>query len=73
MLVSAAGIEPATHALKELISPVFPITSKLLRDCQTLESTNKVDQSWVIAVGDLSALAFYKYREPCGQSGGYPI
>jgi hypothetical protein len=53
MLVSAAGIEPATHALKELISPVFSTTSRLLRDYQTLADTNKADQPWVIAVGDL--------------------
>jgi hypothetical protein len=39
-------------AFSELILPVFPTTSRLLRDCQTLESTNKADQSWVIAVGD---------------------
>jgi hypothetical protein len=26
----------------------------LLRDCQTLESTSKADQSWVIAVGDFN-------------------
>jgi hypothetical protein len=26
----------------------------LLRDCQTLESTNKADQSWVIAVCDFN-------------------
>jgi hypothetical protein len=43
MLVSAAGIEPATHALKELVLPVFPTTSRLLRDCQTLENTTKAD------------------------------
>ena len=52
MMVARDGVEPPTPAFSELVCSVFPTTSRLLRDCQTLESTNKADQSWVIAVGD---------------------
>jgi hypothetical protein len=52
MMVARDGVEPPTPAFSELIVPVFPTTSMLSWDCQTLESTSKARGPWVIAVGD---------------------
>ena len=47
-MVAREGVEPPTPGFSELIFPVFPTISRLLRDCKTLETTNKADKSWVI-------------------------
>jgi hypothetical protein len=72
-MVARDEVEPPTPAFSELVFAVFLTTSRLLRDCQTLENTNKADQPLVIAVGDLGKGKIPAGDLGTGRSSGRPI
>jgi hypothetical protein len=57
----------ATLGFSELVFPVFPTTSKVAWDCQTLECPGKTEGSWVIAVGDSEQITIGYPAPPSGE------
>ena len=53
-MVAKDGVEPPTPAFSDSDFQCFQQLQGLPWDCQTLESTIKTREPWVIAVGDFS-------------------